>query len=100
MTRSRPRLHRRLVTLNLDNEEASRLDRLAAPHGQNASEFVSELLRPLLQAENGEENLFWFLCALNGPDHALLGTHCRKRGWNVDEVLDILIGNALEHLNT
>jgi hypothetical protein len=99
MPKTRPKLNRRLLTLNLDNEEASRLDRLAAPRGQKAGDFVAELLNPILEAENAE-GLHWFAVALSGADFALLGTLCRKRGWQVDAVLDVLIGDALENLDT
>jgi hypothetical protein len=97
MQKTRPKLNRRLVTLNLDNDQAARLDRLAAPRGQKAGDFVADLLKPILEAENGEA-LNWFTVALNGPDFALLGTLCRKRGWQVDQLLDVLIGDALQHL--
>ncbi len=86
------------MTLNLDNEQAARLDRLAAPRGQQAADFVADVLKPILEAENAE-HLHWFTVALNGPDFALLGTLCRKKGWKVDAVLDILVGDALEHLD-
>ncbi len=87
------------MTLNLDNEQAARLDRLAAPRGQKAADLVVDLLKPILEAENAEE-LHWFTVALSGADFALLGTLCRKKGWQVDAVLDVLIGDALEHLDT
>jgi hypothetical protein len=98
MQKTRPKLSRRLVTLNLDNDQAARLDRLGAPRGQKAGDFVADLLSPLLEAENAEE-LYWYLIALNGPDNALIGKVCRKKGSKVDEVLDIIVGDALEHLD-
>jgi hypothetical protein len=71
---------------------------MAEQRGETSSEYVQHVLQPLLAAENAE-GLHWFLCALNGPDHALLGTLCRKREWQVDQLLDVLIGNALTNLD-
>jgi hypothetical protein len=99
MQKTRPKLSRRLVTLNLDNDQAARLDRLGAPRGQKAGDFVADLLRPLLEAENAEV-LHWFTVALNGADFARLGTLCRKRGWQVDQLLDVLIGDALTNVDS
>jgi hypothetical protein len=98
MTRTKPKLSRRLLTLDLDNDQAERLDRLAAPRGQKAADFVADVLKPILEAENAEV-LNWFTVALNGADFALLGTLCRKRGWQVDQLLDVLIGDALTNLD-
>jgi hypothetical protein len=74
-----------------------RLERMANERGETPSEYVASLLFPLLDAQNGEE-LYWYLIALNGPDNALIGKVCRKRKWQVDQVLDVLVGDALEKL--
>jgi hypothetical protein len=99
MTRTKLKLNRRLLTLDLDNDQAQRLDRLAAPRGQKAADFVADLLRPILEAENAEV-LNWFAVALSGADFALLGTLCRNKGWKVDAVLDVLIGDALTNIDS
>jgi hypothetical protein len=71
---------------------------MADQRGETASEYVEHVLQPLLAAENGE-GLFWFLIALNSADHMLLSKHCRSRKWQVDQLLDVLIGDALTNLD-
>jgi hypothetical protein len=93
-----PQPTHKLLTLNLERAAVERLERMANQRGETPAEYVEHVLQPLLEAENGDA-LFWFLIALNSADHMLIAKHCRKRGWQVDQLLDVLIGDALTNLN-
>jgi hypothetical protein len=73
------------------------LGKLASDRGDTPREFIEGLISRMLTAE-GADAVYWFVVALNGEDHAKLGTYARKHGWDVDVLLDELVGDALDGL--
>ncbi len=93
-----PQPTHKLITLHLEREAVERLEKMGQQRGETAAEYVEHVLQPLLAAENGAE-LFWHLIALSSADHMLVSKHCRQRKWEVDQLLDVLIGDALTSLD-
>jgi uncharacterized protein YajQ (UPF0234 family) len=89
-----PSLSRRLVTMNLDIDQAERLERMGAERGKTAAEVVAALLQPLLDSENGED-LYWYLIGLERSDNTRISQLCLDRDWQVDELLDVLVSDAI-----
>ncbi len=62
----RPRLTRRMVRAWLDQDDAERLDKIAAGRGVDVPTLVAETLYPLLDAE--EQGEFMFTVTLGAED--------------------------------
>jgi hypothetical protein len=92
-----PPRSKRPLLLWLDADQADMLGKLATDHGQSPREFLETLIGRMLNAEGADE-VEWLLVALNNEDNTRLRTYAREHGWEVENLLDELVGDALDGL--
>jgi serine/threonine protein phosphatase PrpC len=81
----------------LDPDQADMLGKLASDRHATPREFIERLIDRMLNAE-GADDVEWFLVALNNEDNTRLRTYARTHGWDVENLLDELVGDALDGL--
>ncbi len=92
-----PPRSKRPVQLWLDPDQADMLGKLASDRHATPREFIERLIDRMLNAE-GADDVEWFLVALNNEDNTRLRTYARTHGWDVENLLDELVGDALDGL--
>lgn len=92
-----PPRSKRPVQLWLEPDQADVLGKLASDRGDTPREFIERLIGRMLTAEGADE-VEWLLVALNSTDNARLRTYARTHGWEIEVLLDELVGDALDDL--